>query len=87
MDHETDTGLPHIAPCSRVHVASRAGRPSFERVPYGLCIEGGRRGFLPEAFLRHYPIRGLIWEEDLYRSAVINELIADWTLSAFLTCP
>jgi hypothetical protein len=63
------------------------GRPSFEKVPYGLCIEGGRRGFLPDAFLQNYQLRGLIWEEDLYRSAVINEVIADWTLSAFLTCP
>lgn len=65
----------------------RIGRPSFEKVPYGLCIEGGRRGFLPDAFLQNYQLRGLIWEEDLYRSAAINEIIADWTLSAFLTCP
>jgi len=63
------------------------GRPSFEKVPYGLGIEGGRRGFLPDAFLQHYQLRGLIWEEDLYRSAVVSEIIADWTLSAFLTCP
>lgn len=63
------------------------GKPSFDKVPWGLCIEGGRRGFLPDAFLHHYQLRGLVWDEDLYRSAVINELIADWTLSAFLTCP
>jgi hypothetical protein len=63
------------------------GKPSFDKVPWGLCIEGGRRGFLPDPFLHHYQTRGLIWDEDLYRSAVINELIADWTLSAFLTCP
>ncbi len=63
------------------------GKPSFDKLPWGLCIEGGRRGFLPDAFLGHYQTRGLIWEEDLYRSAVINEIIADWTLSAFLTCP
>jgi len=39
------------------------------------------------AHLKNYQLRGLFWDEDLYRSAVINEMIADWTLSAFLTCP
>ena len=63
------------------------GKPSFDKVPYALCLEGPRRGILPEAFLKHYQLRGLIWEEDLYRSAVVNEIIADWTLSAFLTFP
>ncbi len=68
------------------HLA-RIGRRSFEKLPYQLCIEGGRRGFLPEKFLRHYQLRGLIWEEDLYRSAVVNETIASWALSGFLECP
>jgi len=63
------------------------GKPSFDRLPHALCIEGPRRGVLPEVFLKHYQLRGLIWEEDLYRSAVVNEIIADWTLSAFLTYP
>ena len=63
------------------------GKPSFDKLPYALCLEGPRRGILPEVFLMHYQLRGLIWEEDLYRSAVVNEIVADWTLSALLTSP
>jgi hypothetical protein len=63
------------------------GQPSFEKLPFQVCIEGGRRGVYPEVFLQHYQTRCLIWDEDLYRSAVIDELIADWTLAAFLETP
>ena len=63
------------------------GKPSFEKLPFQICIEGGRRGLWPEPFLQHYQLRALIWEEDMYRSATMNELIADWTLAGFLSTP
>jgi hypothetical protein len=62
-------------------------RQTFEKLPYQICIEGGRKGCWPEIFLQNYQLRCLVWEEDLYRSAVVNEMIASWTLSGFLSTP
>ncbi|MGA2621370.1 MAG: hypothetical protein ABSF26_27410 [Thermoguttaceae bacterium] len=63
------------------------GHKSFERLPLEFAVEGGRRGLWPEAFLQHYQLRGLIWEEDLYRSAVMNEMMFRWALAGLLCTP